>query len=544
MSGAPARPNIVIIQTDQQSWSTLRLYGNPVLATPAIEGLADRGVVFERAYCNYPACAPSRSSMMTGRYASTIRNHANHMLIDPREITLPGALKAAGYQTALVGKNHAFFDGKPSYYPDAPSAGGEPGFTAVGNDGACDELHRHFDFVFQGGHVNVDRMDDDEDLAAAIEHAREHSWGQQHSWSVNPYPADKSVTHRLTDEAIAYVSGETGGEQRDSRKPFFLWFSIPDPHTPYQVSEPYASMFDPATIPSPIVDDLQGKPERQKVAHYLDYNHRYDEAHFRRLRAIHYGMIRQIDDNLARFFGALEEQRLREETIVVFLSDHGDAMGDHGIIQKHNFFYDSFTRVPFIVSWPGHLPVGRTGELVELVDVMPTLLDLAGVDIPVGVQGTSLKPLLTEASEATKEFVVIESGEHGDPPTVAELLDAEGNLVDRGTSFAWCAFREAWLGKGKAIRTQRWKLSLYANGEGELYDMDGDPDEVSNLFDDPEHAAVRWELTSKLAIWQMKKEDAIPVNPTVGPKMHLRRRQESDGGPADRAESLTGTERS
>ncbi len=395
------RPNIVLIQTDQQSWSTLGLYGNPVLQTPAIERLADRGVVFERAYCNYPACAPSRSSMMTGRYASTIRNHANHMLIDPREQTLPSVLKSGGYQTALVGKNHAFFDAQDNYYRAEDATGGERRES---------ELHRAFDFVFQGGHVHVDDSEADPDLAAAIEHARQKSWGQQHSWSVNPYPADKSVTHRLTTEAISYVTSV-----RDRDAPFFLWFSIPDPHTPYQVSEPYASMYDPDAILSPIVDSLDGKPERQKVAHYQDHNHRYDDAHFRQLRAIHYGMIRQIDDNLARLFDALSAQGLTDNTMIVFLSDHGDAMGDHGIIQKHNFFYDSFTRVPFIVSWPERLAPGRTAptrttELVELVDVMPTLLDAAGVDAPYGLQGQSLMPFLTGATSSTKDAVFIESG--------------------------------------------------------------------------------------------------------------------------------------
>ncbi|TVQ26258.1 MAG: DUF4976 domain-containing protein [Spirochaetaceae bacterium] len=500
------RPNIILIQTDQQSWSTLSLYGNPVLDTPAIEGLADRGVVFERAYCNYPACAPSRSSMMTGRYASTIRNHANHMLIDPREQTLPSTLKRGGYQTALVGKNHAFFDAQADYYRSQSDPVREPGDS---------ELHRAFDFVFQGGHVAVDDADSDPDLAAAIEHARQKSWGQQHSWSVNPYPAEKSVTHRLTTEAIRYVT-----DVRDPDEPFFLWFSIPDPHTPYQVSEPYASMYDPDSIPSPIADSLDGKPERQKVAHYLDHNHLHDDAHFRQLRAIHYGMIRQIDDNLARLFAALAKQGLTDNTMIVFLSDHGDAIGDHGIIQKHNFFYDSFTRVPFIVSWPGRVAPQRTAparttELVELVDVMPTLLDAAGVDAPHGLQGESLMPFLTGATSTTKDAVFIESGEAGDPPKLSDVVDAAGNVVDRGTSFAWCAFRDAWIGRGRAIRTAKWKLCLYANGDGELYDMVKDPDEVTNRFADPTAATIRAQLTERLALWQMGKDDTIPENPTV-----------------------------
>src|SRR5260221_194925 len=117
-----SKPNILLIETDQQTAETLSLYGNAVLKTPALERLAEQGVVFELAFCNYPACSPSRSSMFTGRYASTIGVHANHMLINPSETTLPQVLKEHGYQTAIIGKNHAFMElASSSYYPgDVP----------------------------------------------------------------------------------------------------------------------------------------------------------------------------------------------------------------------------------------------------------------------------------------------------------------------------------------------------------------------------------------------------------------------------------------
>src|SRR5690606_14015536 len=144
-------PNILLIQTDQQSAETLGLYGNPLVRTPHLEKLASRGVVFEQAFCNYPACSPSRSSMMTGRYASTIRVHANHMLIDPREATLPQTLKVGGYQTALIGKNHAF---------------------------TRDKLHGAFDYVREGTHGHlVDGYKEDPEVIAA------HQWAVDHCWS-------------------------------------------------------------------------------------------------------------------------------------------------------------------------------------------------------------------------------------------------------------------------------------------------------------------------------------------------------------------------
>jgi arylsulfatase len=480
------------------------LYGNPVVKTPSLEKLVSEGFLFENAYCNYPACAPSRCSMMTGRYTTTIRNHANHMHLDPREVTLPMTLKRNGYTTAIIGKNHAFLE-MENYYPEVPFGENDPRRK-------YSELERNFDLSFHGGHVGVQGMEDDEELKAAIQYGKERSWGQQHSFSVNPYPAEKSVTHTLASRACEYLKAHS------REKPFFMWLSIPDPHTPYQVSEPYASMYDPETIPPPIHDSLEGKPEQQKVSCILDYNDTYDDRHFQEMRAIHYGMINQIDDNLARVFTTLEETGLKEDTIVVFTADHGDSMGDHGILQKHNFFYDSFCRIPFLFSWPGTIPAGGRGALASLVDLMPTLLELAEVEIPHGVQGTSLASRVRGEAAAELPYLVIESGESGTPLKVADIYDEKGELINKNMSFAWCAFRACWFGRGKALVTDQWKLCLYENGDGELYDLVNDPHERNNLYGNPEYAGRETALKNQLLQWFIRKDDQIPENPTV--KLH------------------------
>ncbi len=529
------KPDIILIEADQLTAISLGLYGNPVVKTPTLERFAQRGMLFHRAYCNYPACAPSRCSMMTGRYTSTLRNHANHMLLNPEEISIPLCLRRAGYTTALIGKNHCFMDGRhANYYPEQPAfstesssniqhgisnvQGKEQGMQADAPHPAArhptpapNEILRAFDHLVHGDHIGVDGMDSDAELRASVQWARENCWGQQHHFGKNPYPAEKSVTYTLTSAACDYVHAMACQD-----KPYFLWFSIPDPHTPYQVSEPYASMYDPEQMPAPIADNLENKPERQRIAHLLDHNHERDVDHFKALRAIHYGMINQIDDNLARLFDALEAEGRLENTLIVFTADHGDAMGDHGIIQKHNFFYDSICRVPFIISQPGRIEPGSSDRLVELVDLMPTLLDLAGVPVPHGVQGQSLAPLLQGHACLDKPCIVIESGEQGEPPHLADLYDDAGNLVDKGTSFAWCAFREAWLGRGKCLRTDRWKLCVYTNGEGELYDMREDPGEISNLYGRPEYREIEQELKEQLLLWCMRNQDTIPENRTVG----------------------------
>jgi arylsulfatase A-like enzyme len=265
----------------------------------------------------------------------------------------------------------------------------------------------------------------------------------------------------------------------------------------------------------PPADNLAEKPERVRVAHIMDSLDRADEQTIRQVRAIHYGMINFIDDCVGRVTQTLEKLRLADNTLIVFTSDHGDSMGAHGVIQKHNFFYDSFTQVPFIVVWPGSKKTGRCEELVELVDIMPTLLDAAGCKHPYGLQGKSLAPYFKGGDYVPRPFAVIESGEQGEPMTLAEITARPQDPYDE-SCFVWCAWREAWLGRGRCIRTKDWKLSVYANGESELYDMKNDPDELHNLTDRPEYDKIARQLRDQLLLWTIGTLDPIPRNTTVG----------------------------
>lgn len=184
----------------------------------------------------------------------------------------------------------------------------------------------------------MDGYRDDPDVKAAHAWAVKHCWNSPLGHGTNPAPLNKCGTFLLGETMLDYLDNV-----RDEEKPFFTWLSFPDPHTPYQAPEPYASMIDPADVPMPPVDTLEGKPERVKVAHLMDAMDTADEVLIRQVRAIHYGMIRFIDDTLAKVFAKMDELGLTEHTIVIFTSDHGDSMGAHGIIQKHNFFTTRLT---------------------------------------------------------------------------------------------------------------------------------------------------------------------------------------------------------
>jgi arylsulfatase len=494
------KPNILLIQTDQQSAETLGLYGNPIVKTPNLERLAENGILFEKTFCNYPACSPSRSSMMTGRYASTIRCHANHMLINPLEVTLPQVLKENGYQTALIGKNHAFMDGKK-----------DNGYPSAGSDEKYDKLHEVFDYVRQGQHGHlVEGFEKNPEVTAAHQWTLDHCWKSPLGHGTNPAPYEKCGTHLLGETAVDYLE-----QTHEEEQPFFLWLSFPDPHTPYQAPEPYASMYNPEDVPMPPKDDLSKKPERQRVAHIMDAMDRADDQVIQKVRAIHYGMINFIDDTIGKVMETLERLGIADDTVILFTSDHGDSMGAHGLIQKHNMFYDSFTHVPMIVSWPGKINTGRCSHLTELVDIMPTLLELSGSTIPLGVQGKSLAPYLLGDPYVPREYVTIESGEEGEPLRISDIKERPEHPFDE-SCFVWCAWREAWLGKGKSIRTHDWKLNIYTNGEGELYNLQNDPHELKNLYDDQQYEQIISSLERKLLKWCIEKEDSIPENTTVG----------------------------
>ncbi|MFZ4453938.1 sulfatase-like hydrolase/transferase [Salibacterium aidingense] len=309
-------------------------------------------------------------------------------------------------------------------------------------------------------------------------------------------------------EAVSYI------ENAEEDSPFFMWLSFPDPHTPYQVPEPYASMYHPEDIPLPPEDDLETKPERQKVAHLMDAMDKADKRTIQEVRAIHYGMIQFIDDSVGKVLKALQKKGMEDETIVIFTSDHGDSMGAHGLIQKHNAFYDSITHVPLIFSYPGIIRPRTCKNLVELIDLMPTVLDLAGCSLPHGIQGKSFAPCLRDEDYTSREFVVIEGGEDGEPMSEAEITVRPDTPFD-DRYFVWCAYREAFLGKGKSIRTHDWKLNIYVNGEGELYDLLHDPHELQNLYGLSEFEPISAELKHKLLLWSFEHEDKIPPNHTV-----------------------------
>ncbi|QQA43560.1 sulfatase [Pelagovum pacificum] len=470
------RPNIVLIMTDQQRADFTADAGFPFDTMPFVDGLGREGTRFDRAYTPMPTCTPARTSLMTGRFPKATRVKQNwapaeHVVF---EKDLPQVLRESGYSVNIAGKNHSYltaadFDFHAGGY--SHTNGPEQGRTA--------EQEAFDEWLFKLDHRVSDQP--------------------------SPFPLETQLCHRIVDDAIECVDGR--GE-----KPFFLWLSLPEPHNPYQVPDPYYSMFDPDQMPErsgdPAEAEARGGHWKWLRDLFQDKRPQYD-GEWRRYRAVYAGMLRMLDDQIARFVGHLKENGLYDDTILIFVSDHGDYVGDHGLQRKGVGLPECLTRVPMILRGPGIEASRNAEDFVSLVDLMPTLCDAIDAPIPFGVQGRSLWPMLCGQSYPKAEFdsIYAELG-IGGPPWGAEErpplhFDYDTPVIDELNAVTQS-------GNTKMVRKGRWKAVYGAPGGGELYDLDTDPGELRNLFDDPAHAAPKAEMLEVLLRWTIRTEDPLP----------------------------------
>ena len=470
-------PNIVIIMVDEQKANSLPMYGNPIVQTPHLEALAASGVQFNHAYATSPICVPARVSLMTGRYPHTTGSRSNATLLQPGQRHLVEICRDHGYRTGLAGKNHCFQD---------------------------DDLAL-LDYRWEAGHQGP--IDTHDEVAAAAKQWIADSGVGRRVWGAdrNPHPPEALGTALTTDHAIKFI--EDSADQ-----PFFLWYSIPDPHTPIQTASPYAEMYAPEDVPLPPHRDneIETKPPAQQIDYRALAGDTVTEDVMRKAIAMYYGMNTYIDDQVGRFLDRLESLSLRENTIVIYMSDHGDYMGEHRMIRKSKALYDCLCHIPLIVSWPGTITsTPPREEFVCIEDILPTLMDLLGWSIPLGAQGQSFAPLLTGGDYKAREAIFGEIGVAGTPYEVDEWTTfPEGPLTPDFTTVN----KKGGRGLIKSIRTYDWKLVHYPGQPyGELYNLQDDPWELINLYGQPEYQAITNELQIKLLDWLINTEGGLPA---------------------------------
>lgn len=464
------RPNILIFMPDQLRADAVGAFGSPVARTPHIDALAARGVRFEQAWTQHPVCGPSRVSFMTGWYPHVAGHRTLDHLLTSAEPNLLRSLRHAGYRVSMPGHRGDVF---------------APGVTEESTD-------------FCGFLVAPD-------LAGFIGQPPEHLRGTPlgrafYRGSEGPdMVVDFDEATTLT--AIGWL------EREGAARPWAMWVPLVFPHVPFMVEEPWFSMHDRASMPAPIDPSTgQGKP-----AFMAAYREAYGwddltSDDLREVAATYHGMVSRVDDQFGRILAAVDAAGQTDDTLVVFLTDHGEYLGDWGLVEKWPSGMDPcLLRNPLIVAGPG-VASGRTCDaLVEIVDVGATLLDVAGATPTHTHFGRSLVDVLAEPSGEFRTHVFSEGGFS---PTDVDLFERAGGEYEIKGRLQH--ERPELVGKAMCVRT-RTHTYVYRQCEGdELYDRLADPHETTNLVDDPVHHGVLTELRSVLLDWLVATSDVIP----------------------------------
>ncbi len=456
------QPNVLLFITDGHRTDTLGCYGSALGATPHIDAFARDGVRFTRSFCTHSVCQPTRASLFTGRYPHVHGVWANGCTLPRSETTLPQVFAEHGYATCAAGKVH--FEPQQAYEDGAAPIVETPyyGFQEVH---LCENVlgREYLDFV-------------EREFPDLAERARRR----------DRLPEDAHDLSWITNQAIGFIERQVA-----AGRPFFCSCSFHELSPPCTPPEGYAGHYDPADVPIPEMreDDLARRPDwyRRCYEGYLARGRHPDEPTLREYVASMYDQLYFIDTLFARVIDALQRLGCYENTIILFTADHGLSLNDHWQWRHGPFLFDEVINTPMIWRGPG-LPRGlETDAMVEGVDVMPTLLRLAGLPEPAGVQG---RPIFTEEGVQGRDSVLVQ--ERHAPDLIVRGLDPQ-EINQYG------------------IRTADWKLIHYVGQPfGELYDLKNDPGEFNNLWDDPAYHARRGELEALLMERMLAAQDPLP----------------------------------
>lgn len=451
------RPNIVLLYVDQQRWDTIRYAGNPHIHTPHLDQLAQDGVLFDQAFCNNPVCMPSRQSMLSGQYPSTIGCMTNGIEMREDIPILPAYLTPYGYHTANIGKlhflNHSNRDHRiphPHYGFDQVIISDEPG--------CYDDAYIKW--------VEEQAPDQVENCRCSTPPiCLGKSIFKQPRNTHEPYifEGPEELTHSafVASETIRYI-------EQHQHHPFLVIAGFYAPHCPLNPPQRFVDMYDRDSLPLPVMNE--GENELG-----------LSDQEWKTVKQYYYALISHVDDQIGQILTTLKNLQLYEKSIILFTSDHGEHLGDHGLIQKGPPGTDSCSRVPLIVSAPGRIKnLGIRQELMEAVDIVPTLIDFCGIQVPPALQGNSFRPLL------------------------------EGRTYQARPS-AYLEFREPFDISWKTIRTQTARYAVNNLGTETLFDLSQDPDELQNIAAQPSATELLQTMRQELITRWFDVEKQFPL---------------------------------
>ncbi|MBN1865244.1 MAG: sulfatase-like hydrolase/transferase [Victivallales bacterium] len=490
------RTNILLITSDQQHWMTMG-FNNPEISTPNLDRLAAQGTIFDRSYAVNPTCTPTRASIITGLYPSQHGAYSLGTKLPEHVHTVCEDFNGDAYRTALVGKAHfqQLLD--------------HPLYRSIESNPLQQDLDfwREFHGPFYGfNHVELARNHTDEfhvgqHYALWMEEKGFKDWrkcfmkpggtadSQHHTWNIpEQYHYDAWIAERTN----ALLDGYSGRGEN-----FFLWASFFDPHPSYLVPEPWDKMYDPSRLTLP--EGREGEHEKnpphfqmtqqpnpdfsvyqEKGGNWCHgfHSHLSDKETKAKNMAIYYAMVSLMDKYIGKILDKLDELGLTESTLVVFTTDHGHLYGQHGLVAKGAFHYEDLIRIPHIARLPGCIPAGRRCQCLQSsVDLAPTFLAYAGIEIPWSMTGLNQKDVWEGDRSKARGNVIVENRHQ--PATVHVKTYVEA----------------------------RYKMTVYCGrAYGELFDLEKDPGEVDNLWDDPGSAGLKARLMESFLQAEMAKE--------------------------------------
>ena len=474
-SAAAAEPqqrplNVLFLISDDLN-NLLGCYGDPLARTPNLDKLAARGVRFDRAYCAFPLCGPSRVSMLTGLYPNSTGVITNSQIFRqtiPDQQSMPQAFRLAGYFAARIGKLYHY---------------GVPG--AIGTNGHDDPASWEMELNPAG----VDRLEEQPHIFSL----KPGQFGATLSWYASPKPDRFHTDGMMADDAEWVL--ERCAKRRE--RPFFLAVGFFRPHTPYvSPKEPYWGMYPPADMPvvAGVAEDRADIPRAGLMSGHPEQETMSDEQRRQAVQAYR-ASISFMDAQVGRVVDALDRLGLADSTVIVFTSDHGYHMGEHGLWQKMSLFEES-ARVPLLVVAPGtSTKAGVAKSPVAHVDLFPTLAELCGVKTPANLQGQSLVPMLKDPTVEGRGWALTHVTRRGRP----KQNEPEFH--------------------GYSLRTPRWRYTEWDEGRQgrELYDHDADGRELKNLAEDPAHATTVEQLAQQLRAAVKASLPPSGVRPPVQP---------------------------
>ncbi|MBL8385227.1 MAG: sulfatase-like hydrolase/transferase [Burkholderiales bacterium] len=481
------KPNIILVITDQQRHDTINALGAHWMKTPVLDRLAREGAAFSNCYVTSPVCVGSRASLFTGMYPHATGVFTN---FHPWEPTWVKWLADAGYHCVNIGKMHINpYDAKGGFHQR---------FFVENKDRPL-FLDEHPRAIYD----EWDKALHARKLEKPSRYTRFSADAEGYRNAVGAFPwhldEDMHSDMFVGDHAVWWL------KERKSGAPLFLQIGFPGPHPPYDPLPRYLDMYKDVDIPVPAPTDaeLAAQPPSHDTLRRNMIRNNYDSVAWKdrptreellRIRRHYAANVTMIDDKIGAILATLDAKGYLDNALVIFTSDHGDALGDHGHIQKWTM-YEASVKVPLILWSKNGIAARRSDSLVQLMDIAPTILEAAGVTPPASFEARSLWPILKGEADAIRRE-------------------------------AWSELARDHIQTGAEYmvmrRDERWKIVYYLGEEhGELYDLQEDPGELNNLWTAPEHAELKNRLVHDVLVWQLRGAIASRQQPTPTPQQPM-----------------------